>query len=155
VSTTDTEPDEARPRGFDRSRLRLGIVIAVIAGAIVFLLIQGLGGATTYFYNADEVAVRTDELAGKSIRVQGTVMGEPVREGDALSFRIEYHCETLAVSHRGDPPELFKPGIPVVLEGELNDAGLFESDRIIIRHTNEYRTDEADRLELAEDEACP
>lgn len=157
MSTTDadTETDPPSPRGFDRSRLRLGIVIAVIVGAIVFLLLQGLGGATTYFYNADEVADRTDELAGTSIRLQGTVVGEPVRAGDALSFDVEYHCAVVPVAHRGDPPELFKPGIPVVLEGELNAAGTFESDRIIIRHTNEYRTDEADRLSLAEREACP
>jgi cytochrome c-type biogenesis protein CcmE len=153
VSTTETETP--RRRGFDRSRLRLGILIAVIAGGLAFLLLQ-VGDSTTYFYNADEIASRTDELAGKSLRVQGTVVADPVRQGDdALAFDVEYHCAVVPVVHRGAPPELFKPGIPVVLEGTLTEDGTFESDRIMVRHTNEYRTDEADRLELAEQEACP
>lgn len=151
--TTTEKPPQPR-RGVDRSRLRLGIVIAVIAGAIAFLVIRGLGGATTYFYNADEVAGRTDELVGKTIRMQGTVVGEPVRRGDALSFDVQYRCQTVAVSHVGDPPELFKPGIPVVLEGELDSSGTFASDRILIRHTNQYRADEGDRLEDAQQQAC-
>ena len=142
-------------RTFDRSRLRLGLVIAVVAGAMAFLLMQGLGGATTYFYNADEVAERADELAGTSFNLQGTVVGEPVERDGALAFDVEYRCRTVPVSHRGDPPELFRPGIPVVLKGELSDGGTFRSDTIMIRHTSEYRTEESDRLELAEEEACP
>jgi cytochrome c-type biogenesis protein CcmE len=155
MSTTETGTDDRPRRRFDRSRLRLGIVIAVIAGGLAFLVLQ-VGDSTTYFYNADEIASRTDELAGKSLRVQGTVVADPVSVGsDELSFEVEYHCSVVPVVHRGAPPELFKPGIPVVLEGTLTDDGTFESDRIRVHHTNEYRTDEAERLELAEREACP
>ncbi len=143
-------------RRFDRSRLRLGLVLAVIAGAIAFLLAQGLGNATTYFLNADEVVARGSSIAGQRIRLQGTVVeGSVSQVDDRVEFVVEYHCETVPVSHEGDPPELFQAGIPVVVEGELDGQGTFRSDRILVNHTNEYETDEAGRLEDAEQEACP
>jgi cytochrome c-type biogenesis protein CcmE len=61
----------------------------------------------------------------------------------------------VAVRHDGDPPELFRKGVPVVLEGHFSEGSdVFESDRIMVRHTEEYRTEERDRLDLAEREAC-
>ena len=127
----------------------------MIAAAIAFLLMQGLGNATTYFYNADEVAGREADLAGKSIRLQGTVVGDPVRTADGLAFEIAYHCKAVNIVHHGGEPELFKPGIPVVLEGEIGDDGVYRSHRIIVRHTSEYREEESDRLTAASDGACP
>jgi cytochrome c-type biogenesis protein CcmE len=72
-----------------------------------------------------------------------------------VEFDIEFHCEVLHVRHDGDPPELFQPGIPVVLEGSYAapPSDTYESDRIIVNHTNEYRVDEEDRIREAETEA--
>jgi cytochrome c-type biogenesis protein CcmE len=144
-------------RGFERSRLRLGIVIAVICGALAFLVLQGLGNATTYFYNADEAVDRRDELADDRFRLQGTVVPGSVRQtGEEVDFQVEFACASVDVRHQGDPPELFADGIPVVLEGGYAaDTDTFASDRILVRHTSEYRTEEADRLALAEEQGCP
>lgn len=150
-----------RDPGTERSRLRLGLVIAAICGAIAFLLLQGLGNATTYFRNADEALAQRDELGQRRFRLQGTVVdGSVAQSGQRVAFQVEYGCARVDVRHRGDPPELFKPGIPVVLEGAFVDEGSdrFESDRILVRHTSEYRAEEADRLDLAEREreaSCP
>ena len=144
-------------RATDRSRrLRLGLVLALVAGAVAFLVVKGLGDATTYFKNADEAVAERDDLGTKRFRLQGTVVADSVRErGDAVEFDVEYHCAKVHVRHEGDPPELFKPGIPVVLEGAFAASGdVYESDRMLIRHTSEYRVEEADRLALAEAEAC-
>ena len=149
--------DQREPRHFDRSRLRLGIVVAVICGALAFLVIQGLGNATTYFRNADEAMAQRDELGTRRLRLQGTVVPGSVRTaGDEVAFAVEYHCVAVDVRHRGDPPELFVDGIPVVLEGAFAEGtDTFASDRIMVRHTSEYRAEEGDRLALAAEEACP
>lgn len=152
------EAGRARPgRTFERNRLRLGLVVAVIAGAIAFLLLQGLGSATTYFRNADEAVADRPQLGDDRFRLQGTVVEGSVRQdGEAVVFQVAYDCAFVPVRHRGDPPELFKEGIPVVLEGSYAGGGLvYESDRILVRHTSEYRTEESDRLELAKREQCP
>lgn len=142
-----TAPAQLGRRRFERSRLRLGVVIAVIAGALSFLLLQGLGNATLYFRNADEAVAQRDDLDGR-FRLQGRVVDGSVREeGDAVRFAVEHGGATVAVRHRGDPPELFKPGIPVVLEGRFGDGSdVFESDRIMVRHTSEYRAEHPDRV---------
>ena len=146
--------EEIRPRA-QRSRLRLGIVIALVCGAIAFLLVQGLGNATTYFRNADEALAEREDLGTSRFRLQGTVVDVARAEGGATLFDVEYRCAQVAVRHAGDPPELFRRGVPVVLEGRFQEGSdVFASDRIMVRHTEEYRTEERDRLDLAEQEAC-
>jgi cytochrome c-type biogenesis protein CcmE len=137
----------------DRRRLRGGIVLALVLGASAFMLVKVLDGATTYFLNADEAVAQREDLGTKRIRVQGTVVAGSVEAaGEDVAFDIEFHCVIVHVRHAGDPPELFKPGIPVVLEGAFAEGGdTYESDRILVKHTSEYRTD---RLEQAEREAC-
>jgi cytochrome c-type biogenesis protein CcmE len=135
-------------------KLRLGLVLALVAGAAAFLLVKGLGDATVFFKNADEAVADRDELGTKRFRLQGTVMASSVRTtDDAVEFDVEFHCEVVHVRHEGDPPELFKPGIPVVLEGHYAapPSDVYESDKIFVRHTNEYRVD---RLEKADEEVC-
>ncbi|HVL03847.1 MAG TPA: cytochrome c maturation protein CcmE [Acidimicrobiales bacterium] len=155
--TTEQRRNDEGQRHFDRSRLRLGIVIAVICGALAFLVLQGLGNATTYFYNADEALARQRELGDDRFRLQGTVVPGSVRQsGDEVAFQVEYACATVGVVHQGAPPELFADGIPVVLEGGYAEGtDTFASDRILVRHTSEYRTEEADRLALAAEQGCP
>src|SRR3712207_1095134 len=75
-------PSDTRPTR-SRSRLRLGIVIALVCGAIAFLLVQGLGNATTYFRNADEALADRDDLGTSRFRLQGTVVDAPRSEGGA------------------------------------------------------------------------
>ncbi len=138
-------------------KMRLGLVLALVAGAVAFLLVKGLGDATVFFKNADEAVADRDDLGTKRFRLQGTVGQRVGTEGDAVRFDVEYHCVTVQVLHEGDPPELFKPGIPVVLEGSFAapPSDVYLSDKIFVKHTSEYRVEEADRLALAEEEACP
>lgn len=138
-------------------KLRLGLVLALVAGASAFLLVKGLGDATVFFKNADEAVAARDDLGTKRFRLQGTVVPGSVEQvGDGVEFDVEFHCEAVHVRHEGDPPELFKPGIPVVLEGRFAATGdTYESDKIFVRHTSEYRVEESERLALADEEACP
>ena len=144
--------ETTRPR-FDRSRLRLGIVVALVCGALAFLAIKGLGDATTYFRNADEAM---DQPEGRRFRLQGTVVAGSVQDADEdVDFAVEYGCEQVKVHHSGAEPELFKEGIPVVLEGEWGPGkDVYEADRIIVRHTEEYTQEERDRLERADEECA-
>ena len=137
---------------------RLGVVLVLIVGALGFLVFKGLGDATTYFKNVDEVVLAgapLDSVVGKRIRLQGTVVPDSVHTtGDRVRFTIEYHCATVAVAHTGDEPSLFQGGIPVVLEGRFpKGSRTFESDRIIVKHTEEYKANESERLAAARAEA--
>jgi cytochrome c-type biogenesis protein CcmE len=134
------------------------IVLGLVVLAIGFLAYKGLGDATTFFRNADEAVAQRSELGTKRFRLQGTVVPGTVQaDGTQVRFDVEYRCVVVPVVDTGDRPELFKQGIPVVLEGSFvkGTAKTFASDRIIVKHTEEYKANEADRLAAAVREACP
>ena len=78
--------------------------------------------------------------------------------GSEVDFTIAFNGATVPVHHiGGDPPELFKPGIPVVLEGHWDQSGqFFTSDTILIKHSADYKEQNPDRVsfERAVDERC-
>lgn len=147
---------KTRPGPSGRLSGKYFVVLALVLGACAFLLVKGLGDATVFFKNADEVSTTSQRasLGTKRFRLQGTVE-QKSEDASGVSFIVEYHCAKVRVHHVGDPPELFKVGIPVVLEGAFaKGSDVYESDKIFVKHTSEYRVKEGDRLALAEQEAC-
>ncbi len=122
------------------------IFLAVAVGVAGLLLWQGLTNATLYFKTVDEAVAERAELGDRRFRLEGIVQAGSVREaGGGVDFVVEENTAEIAVHHVGDPPELFRPGIPVVLEGRF-EGRRFASDRILVKHTSEYRRDNPDRV---------
>jgi len=124
------------------------LVIAGLLGAIAFVLIRQDGGSL-YYYNVDEAVAELDQIGSKSIRIQGTVVGEPVAGDDEeVPFSLAFGGESVDVRHVGsEPPPLFDAGIPSVLEGRFASDGTFVSQRIVIKHSEEYKDSNSDRVE--------
>jgi cytochrome c-type biogenesis protein CcmE len=136
---TATAPaPRVRPAAPRSTRWRIAAVAVVVVGAIAFLMYKGLGDATVYFKTADEAVAQRQELGTKRFRVEGLVLAPVEQLGDGVRFQIISAGERVDVVHHGDPPELFKPDIPVVLEGHWQ-GNVYESDRIMVKHTNAYR----------------
>ncbi len=129
-------------------RRRLWAAVAVMAAALGFLLLSGLGDATVYFKTADEAVDERAELGSRRFRLEGTVVPGSVRQdGGEVGFQVRgTRGATVDVTHQGDPPELFQPGLPVVLEGAwAGDA--YASDRIMVKHTSEYQARHPERVD--------
>jgi len=142
--------DEIR-RGLLRGRrTRVLLVTAVLVVVGGFVLVQGLRNATLFFRNVDEAIEQREDLGDKRFRIQGRVIPATVtNDGGVTTFQIVHDCEVAAVRHLTDPPDLFEsPWIPVVLEGAWepgssstiagSDSHFFLSDRMLVKHTNEY-----------------
>jgi cytochrome c-type biogenesis protein CcmE len=125
------------------------IVAVVIVGAFAFLLTRALGDSISYFRTADQAVAQKDKLGDRRFRIEGTVLAGSVREvGKDVGFDIAENGATVHVLHSGSPPELFKPDIPVVLEGRW--AGdHYASDRIMVKHSSEYRAKHPENLKKA------
>lgn len=146
---------DATPRARPARRGRtVGVTIALVAvvAALVVIAVNLLGDASLFFLNADEAVAQRDDLGADRFRMQGTVVPGTVDERDGgVRFEVVFNDVTAEVNHRGDPPELFQPDIPVVLEGHW-DGTVFASDRILVRHSEEYEADNGDRLDDAVDQ---
>ena len=126
-------------------------LVAVIIG-IGFVVVEGLGNATLYFRNVDEALAQRDDLGTRSFRLQGLVRDDVREDGSTVRFTVTFNGAEIAVVHRGDPPDLFRPGLPVVLEGHFAEGSdTFESNRILVKHSEEYEAENTDRIIDAED----
>lgn len=121
---------------------------AVILAALGFLVVRGLDDATVYFRTADEAVTQREGLGDRRFRLEGEVVPGSVRQArGTVDFLVRgARGATVAVAHRGDPPELFQPGIPVVLEGRW-EGDHYASDRILVKHTSEYRAEHPERVD--------
>ena len=122
-----------------------GVLVLIIV-AIGFVLFQGLNNAALYYRNADEAVRDKSSLGTRRFRVQGTV--QPFdKTKRPVEFDIVFNNVAVHVRHEGDPPELFQAGLPVVLEGHWSDDGsFFASDRILVKHSEEYKAQNPDHV---------
>ena len=130
-------------------------VLGVLAVVIVLIAMQA-GDASLYFKNADEAVAQREELGRDRFRLQGVVVGEPVDDGNAKVFSVAYRGVAVKVRHTGKEPALFKPGLPVVAEGSWNAAGTeFDSDRLLVKHTEDYKKDDSGDYEEQHPDRVP
>ena len=125
-----------------RGAILLGLAV-VVAGALLW---QGLSNATVYFKTVEEALAERAELCARRFRLEWLVRAGSVRQRDGgVDFVVTEDESEIRVHHVGDPPELFRPDIPVVLEGRFRGT-TFRSDRILVKHTEEYREDNPERV---------
>lgn len=140
------------PRRTRRRWLPLAVLAVVVVG-LGTLIYKGLSDATLYFRNADEAVAQRDELGDKRFRLQGTVVSDPVIDGDTVTFEVAFNGVEVDVAHTGTPPDMFEPGIPVVLEGHWREgADVFDSDDMLVKHDETYEAEDDydDRIDDAE-----
>jgi cytochrome c-type biogenesis protein CcmE len=112
-------------------------VVAVLAA--VLLAMWGLRSQASYFYTPADVAAGKPRQ-GQSIRLGGMVeKGSVQHESDGVTIRFvvtDGPAQTPVV-FRGIPPELFREGSGVVVEGRLQGA-TFAADTILAKHDERY-----------------
>jgi cytochrome c-type biogenesis protein CcmE len=122
-----------------------GCVLAVVA--IVFLAVE-LSGNVVFFRTVSEAVHQRHELGTDRFRLAGAVVPGTIHATkDGVRFHVTDGKATVSVDHTGDPPDLFKPKAPVVLEGHFASTApnaVFASDRILIRHGDDYEPPKVD-----------
>jgi cytochrome c-type biogenesis protein CcmE len=142
----DPGPPAVRPRARLGSRRRQMIAFGIIVAALGVLVFRGLGNATVYFKTVDEAVASRAQLGTQRFRIEGTVQPDVAQVGGGVSFTIANNGVSVAVLNTNSPPQLFKPGIPVVLEGHFVPSGSFQSDLIMVKHTASYVAQHPDRV---------
>jgi cytochrome c-type biogenesis protein CcmE len=127
-----------------RQRRRAGLVAGalVMAGAFGYLLYGGLGENLVYFVTPSELLARGAEAHGAPVRLGGEVKpGTVLWDAAALDLRFELTDgeRAVPVRARAAPPQMFRDGQGVVVEGRWTSEGVFESTNLMVMHSNEYR----------------
>jgi cytochrome c-type biogenesis protein CcmE len=149
-TTTLETPPPARRRSW--RAIVLLVVVLVVGGVVVT---KFLTSAIDFYCNVDEVGRKSGCEEGRRLRIQGTVEeGSVEKVGAVTDFRISFNGVSRDVRYEGDPGGLFQECIPVVVHGTLDAAGVFQGDKLEVKHSNEYAAENPDRLEPDRSAAC-
>ena len=117
------------------------LVPAVLVLGVLVVLLITLSSNLVYFHTPTElytdVAPSPDRLRLGGQVVAGTV----VDNGESLVLTVTDGRESLQVEHDGVIPQLFAEGQGVIVEGTW-DGTMFHSDTMLIRHDEQYRTED-------------
>ena len=143
----------AEPQARKRRWLPILVVVAALLGGGV-IVTQFLTSAIDYYCNVDEIGVRKGCDGERRMRVQGVVEQNSVTQADGgTTFVLDFNKKTLKVAYSGDPGGVFQECIPVIAHGRMVN-GVFESDRIEVKHSNQYVEKNATRIDEANEEAA-
>lgn len=147
AASVEREPTE---RPGSPARWRFVVLGALCVGAIAWLVFGALRDNIVYLRPVSEaVSTRVDQGESR-FRMGGAVVPCTISEtANGVRFEITEGGATAVVRHRGDPPDLFEDGAPVVVEGRWRGE-TFESQRLLIRHGEEYTPESVE----TDDAAC-
>jgi cytochrome c-type biogenesis protein CcmE len=134
-------------------RLLLALGALVVAGGALALVVfsDTLAGNLfgkenlVYYWSPTELRTAGPKAERATVRLGGMVRPGDVPDWDKrlpLEFYVEDAGNRVKVRSTGAPPQMFREGIGVVVEGRLSDDGVFETDRVMVKHSNEYRVPE-------------
>ncbi|MGH9105546.1 MAG: cytochrome c maturation protein CcmE [Acidimicrobiales bacterium] len=126
-----------RPRRHLGTRRQRVVAALIVVGCLGFLLFRGLTNAMDYYLTANQAVAQRAQLGGNDFRIQGTVLPGAHQVGRLLSFSITSHNVYVHVMSTGVPSQLFKPGMPVVLDGHWQGK-VFSSFQIMVQHGSSY-----------------
>lgn len=147
-----------RPAGRPVRMGRLAIGILLVASATGFLVYKATGENLTYYREVDELLAAENIPPGEKIRLSGDVVeGSVVKseESRAIEFEITETggdgASRIPIAYDGTVPDIFKPGIQVVVEGRMDDSGTFQAETLLAKCPSKYQA----AGELSEDASHP
>ena len=128
----------------DHTQRRFALLgaLLVAGAALSFIAFGNIGENLVYYWNPTQLHEAGDKSIGATIRLGGVVKDGTVDwnpDASELEFIVSDGSEDVSVHCSGAPPQMFRAGIGVVVEGTMTSAGIFKSSRLMVKHSNEYK----------------
>ncbi len=129
------------------SRAFLFVALLIAGGALAFIASGGIGENLVYFWEPADLIAAGEEAYGPQIRLGGVVKEGTLsfdEEGQVVRLTVKDETAEVKIVAKGAPPAMLREGIGVVVEGTMTPEGVFETERLMVKHSNEYKapTDE-------------
>ena len=113
-------------------RLRWALPVLVVAGCAAYLIYTATGTSAEYYQTVSEV--RAHPSAGE-VRVLGVVQDGIERSNGGLDVRFTAAegGQAIPVEYHGTVPDIFRPGISVVVEGRMGADGVFHARTLLAK----------------------
>jgi len=127
-----------------RRRLPLSFILAGIAilGAVLYLVFANTQANAVYYMTVPELKHCTT-CTVQAVRVAGVVEAGSVARNDArqmINFTITDGKQLLPVTYTGVVPDIFRPGIQVVVEGHYTGQGPFQAQTLLAKCPSKFQS---------------
>ena len=125
-----------------KSRIFMIVAVAVAAAGFAIIAASGINKNLVYYWAPKDLNAAGDKAYGATIRLGGMVAPGSIKRGggSSLDFDVTDYKQLVHVKATGLPPQMFREGIGVVVEGTMTRNGYFKGERLMVSHNNEYRT---------------
>jgi cytochrome c-type biogenesis protein CcmE len=119
--------------------LRWGLPIAVVVACVGYLIYSASGGSAEYYLTVTELRAHTNT---GYVRVAGVVQDDVQKTDGGLhvTFTEKDGTASMPVDYSGTLPDIFKPGITVVVEGKLGSDGIFHARTLLAKCPSRFST---------------
>jgi cytochrome c-type biogenesis protein CcmE len=119
--------------------LKWGLLGAVVAACVGYLVYSAAGGSSEYYLTVSEL--RSQPTTG-NVRVAGVVQNDVQKSqgGLEVQFTEKDGTASVPVQYHGTLPDIFQPGITVVAEGRLGADGIFHASNILAKCPSRFST---------------
>jgi cytochrome c-type biogenesis protein CcmE len=122
-----------------RLMLSWGLPAVVVAGCVGYLIYTASGGTAEYYVTVSDL--RAHPATG-DVRVAGVVQGDVQKSDGGLhvTFTEKDGTASMPVEYTGSLPDIFQPGITVVVEGRLGGDGVFHARTLLAKCPSRFST---------------
>jgi cytochrome c-type biogenesis protein CcmE len=143
MQTAVSVPQEEKSLSRRRRRLPISFILGGLAilGAVIYLVYANTRADAVYYLTVSELKSCTT-CASQSVRVAGVVQaGSIVRDDQKqqISFVIVDSGNWLPVVYSGIVPDIFRPGITVVVEGHYTGQGPFQAQTLLAKCPSKFQ----------------
>ncbi len=119
--------------------LRWGLPAVVVAACVGYLIYSASGGSSEYYLTVSQL--RSQAPAG-DVRVAGVVQNDVQKSDGGLhvTFTEKDGTASMPVEYTGTLPDIFQPGITVVVEGRLSGDGVFHARTLLAKCPSRFST---------------
>jgi cytochrome c-type biogenesis protein CcmE len=125
--------------------IAVAALLCAVAG-FAFISMSNIGENLVYYWAPGEMLSQGERAYGATIRLGGIVKPGSIQWSEAkthLTFEVadshKPEAKSVKVDSKEVPPQMFREGIGVVVEGTLTRSQVFTSNRLMVNHSNEYR----------------
>ena len=145
MQTTVSVPQEEgeKPSRRRRKRLPISFILGGLAilGAVIYLIYANTQANAAFYLTVSELRSCTT-CAAQSVRVAGVVQAGSVvnnEQSQQISFVIVDSGQSLPVIYSGIVPDIFGPGIAVVVEGHYTGTGPFQAQTLLTKCPSKFQ----------------
>lgn len=123
-----------------KKRLFAAGAIVLALGVLGAVSLSNIDEELAYYWSPTELAAASN-AKDATVRLGGMVVAGSYKWEQptaTVEFDVTDMKSTIHVVNKGNPPQMFREGIGVVVEGRLGSDGVFHSDKLMVSHGNEY-----------------